>query len=44
MDEQRVELNSNFHNWKKDLEQVDDIFIIGVRVQSSKPFKKYFKT
>jgi len=32
MDEQRVALNSNFHNWKKDLEQVDDICIIGVRV------------
>ena len=32
MDEQRVALNSNFHSWKGELDQVDDVCVIGVRI------------
>lgn len=32
MDEQRIALNASFHNWKGELEQIDDICIIGVRI------------
>ncbi len=31
MDEQREELSSEFDNWKGDLEQIDDVCVIGVR-------------
>lgn len=32
MDEQRLALNTSFHNWKGELEQIDDICIIGVKI------------
>ncbi|MFZ5552065.1 MAG: two-component regulator propeller domain-containing protein [Bacteroidota bacterium] len=32
MEEQRQKLNAAFENWKKDLEQIDDVCIIGVRL------------
>ncbi len=35
MDEQADKLHTNFMNWKGDLEQVDDICIIGLRISGS---------
>ena len=32
MEEQQVRLSRKFNNWKKDLEQVDDVLIIGVKI------------
>jgi PAS domain S-box-containing protein len=32
MAEQKIILNENFENWKGDLEQVDDVLIMGVRI------------
>ena len=32
MDEQKNIVNSSFEKWKGDLEQVDDVCIIGVRI------------
>ncbi|MDQ3190132.1 MAG: tetratricopeptide repeat protein [Bacteroidota bacterium] len=32
MEEQKMTLNNSFNNWKGDLEQVDDVCVIGVRV------------
>lgn len=32
MDEQKIALKNYFHQWKGDLEQVDDVCIIGVRI------------
>ena len=32
MQEQRIILEQHFQNWKGDLEQVDDVCIIGVRI------------
>lgn len=32
LNEQREKINASFHTWKQDLEQVDDVCIIGIRV------------
>ena len=32
MDEQKIELEQHFENWKGSLEQVDDVCVIGVRI------------
>jgi hypothetical protein len=32
MDEQVKILNSTFHDWKGDLEQLDDVCVIGVKL------------
>ena len=32
MQEQKEELKTIFNNWKADLEQVDDVTIIGIKI------------
>jgi hypothetical protein len=32
MDEQKSVLNKKFEDWKGDLEQVDDVLLIGIRI------------
>ena len=32
LEEQLLRLKSEFHNWKGDLEQVDDVCVMGVRI------------
>ena len=32
MNEQKEQLNTSFNDWKTDMEQVDDVLLIGVRV------------
>jgi serine phosphatase RsbU (regulator of sigma subunit) len=35
LNEQEEKINASFHHWKQDLEQVDDVSIIGVRLTDS---------
>jgi len=35
LDEQGEKINSSFHSWKQDLEQVDDVSVIGIRLTDS---------
>jgi hypothetical protein len=32
MEEQKTILNETFNSWKGDLEQIDDVCVIGVRI------------
>lgn len=35
LDEQQEKINTSFHDWKQDLDQVDDVSVIGIRLTDS---------